>query len=54
MEWLNKYTPGFMCAGRKTHPFGNKTHTFCCGLTSILCITQTAEEKYLPRQLGQK
>ena len=23
MEWFNKYTPIFMCVGRKPHPFGN-------------------------------
>ena len=23
MEWFNKYAPGFMCDGRKPHPFGN-------------------------------
>ena len=23
MEWLNKYCPGFLCVGRKPHPFRN-------------------------------
>ena len=36
MEWFNKYTPQFMCVGRKTHPFGNERQTICCGLTCIL------------------
>ena len=40
MEWFNKYAPRFMCVGRKPHPFGNKRHTICCGLTYILWISQ--------------
>ena len=35
MEWFKNNAPGFMCVGRKTHPFINKRHTICCGLTSI-------------------
>ena len=26
MEWFNKWCPGFMCGGRKPHPFGNERH----------------------------
>ena len=26
MEWYNKYAPGFMCVGRKPHPFGNERY----------------------------
>ena len=26
MGWFNKYSPGFMCVGRKPHPFGNERH----------------------------
>ena len=36
MEWFNKWSPGFMCVGRKPQPFGNERHTICCALTSIL------------------
>ena len=36
MEWLNKYCPGFMCVGRKPHPFGNERHTINFAFTSIL------------------
>ena len=36
MEWLNKYCPGFMCVGRKPHPFGNECHTISFAFTSIL------------------
>ena len=36
MEWFNKWAPGFMCVGRKPHPFGNDWHILCCALTSIL------------------
>ena len=36
MECINKYCPGFMCSGRKPHPFGNERHTISCALTSIL------------------
>ena len=36
MEWFNKWALGFMCVIRKPHPFGNKRHTICCALTSIL------------------
>ena len=54
MEWFNKYAPGFMCVGRKHHPFGNEGHTICCGLTSILWRAQIVEGKDRPRTLGQK
>ena len=54
MEWFNKYAPEFMCVGRKPHPFINKRHNICCGLTSILCRAQIVEGKYHPQQLGQK
>ena len=36
MEWFNKYPPVFICVGRKPHPFGNESHTICCGLMYIL------------------
>ena len=36
MEWFNKWSPGFMCVGRKPHPFGNERHKIFCALTSIL------------------
>jgi hypothetical protein len=37
MEWLNQFTcPGFMCVGRKPHPFGNERHTICCALSTIM------------------
>ena len=54
MEWFDKYAPGFMCVGRKPFPFGNKRHTICCGLTSILWRAQIVEGKDRPRPLSQK
>ena len=53
IEWFNKYVPVFMCVGCKTHPFGNKRHTICCGLTSIFCRLQIVEGKYFNQKLGQ-
>ena len=40
MEWFKKYEPGFMCVGRKPHPFDNERHTICCGLPSMLWRAQ--------------
>lgn len=54
MEWFNKYAPGFMCVGRKPHPFGNERHTICCALSSILWRAQIVEGKDRPTQLGPK
>jgi hypothetical protein len=54
MEWFNKWAPGFMCVGRKPHPFGNERHTICCALTSILWRAQIVEGKDRPTQLGAK
>ena len=54
MEWFNNVFPGFMCVGRKNHPFGNERHTIYCGLTYILWEAQTVEGKYFPWPLGQK
>lgn len=54
MEWYNKYAPGFMCVGRKPHPFGNERHTICCGLTTILWRSQIVEGKDRPRQLPRR
>ena len=45
MEWFNKYTPIFMCVGRKPHPFGNEERTICCGLAYIF------ESSYSRRQI---
>ena len=54
MEWFNKWSPGFMCVGRKPHPFGNERHTICCALASILWRAQIVEGKYSPTELGKK
>ena len=54
MGWINKHAPGFMCVGRKPHHFGNDSHTICCGLTSILWISQIVEGNDLSQPLGQK
>ena len=54
MEWFEKYAPGFMCVGRKIHPFGNERHNICCGLTYILWRYQIVEGKYCPQPLGKK
>ena len=54
MELLNKWAPRFMCAGRKTNPFGNERHNICCALTSILWKEQIVEGKDRPTQLGKK
>jgi Transposase IS4 len=55
MEWLNQFTcPGFMCVGRKPHPFGNERHTICCALSTIMWHAEIVEGKDRPTQLGQK
>ena len=48
IEWLNNWATGFMCIGRKTHPFGNEHHTMCCALTSIQWRSQIVEGKDSP------
>ena len=52
MEWSNKWSPGFICVGRKPHPFGNERHTISCALTSILWRSQIVEGKDRPTELG--
>ena len=32
MEWYNKFDPGFMCIGKKTHHFGNDFYKIFCGI----------------------
>ena len=54
MEWFNKWSPGFMCVGRKPHPFGNERHAIYCALTSILWRAQIVEGKDRPTELGKK
>ena len=54
MEWFNKWATGFMCVGRKLHPFGNYRHTICCALTSILWRAQIVEGKERRTELGKK
>ena len=54
MECLNKYCPGFMCVGRKPHPFGNERHTISCALTSILFRALITEGKDQLKEIGQK
>ena len=54
MEWFNKCFPGFMCVGRKPHPFGNERHTISCALTSILWRAQIVKGKDRPTELGKK
>ena len=54
MELLNKYCTGFMCAGRKPHPFGNERHTISCALISILFRALIVKGKDRPKELGQK
>ena len=54
MEWLNKWSPGFMCVGRKLHPFGNERHKNCCALTSIMWRAQIVGSKDRPTELGKK
>ena len=54
IECFNKWDPGFMCVGRKPHPFGNERHTTCCSLTSILWRACIVEGKYRPTQLSPK
>ena len=52
MECFNKWDRGFMCVGRKPHPFGNDRHTICCALHFILCRVYIVEGKYRQTQLG--
>ena len=54
MEWFNKWATGFMCFGRKPHPFGIDQHTMCYSLTSILWKVHIMEGKYMTTQLGKK
>ena len=54
MEWFKKWSPGFMCVGRKLHPFGNEWHSICCAITSILWRAQIVEGKDRPTELGKK
>jgi Transposase IS4 len=55
MEWLNQFTcPGFMCVGRKPHPFGNERHTICCALSTIMWHAEIVEGKDRSSQMGQK
>ena len=55
MEWLSMFTcPGFMCVGRKPHPFGNERHTICCALSTIMWHAEIVEGKDRPSQLGPK
>mmetsp|Transcript_27068 Transcript_27068/g.62251 ORF Transcript_27068/g.62251 Transcript_27068/m.62251 type:complete len:105 (+) Transcript_27068:506-820(+) len=52
MIWTNKWTcPGWMFVLRKPNPFGNKWHTICCGLSSILFSVLLVEGKDKPRQM---
>ena len=53
IEWLNKYCPGFLCVGRKPHPFCNERHTISCALTSILFRALIVKGKDRPKELGQ-
>ena len=54
VEWINKYCTGFMCVGRKPHPFGNERHKISCALTSILFRYLIVKGKDRPKELGQK
>ena len=54
MEFFNKYAMGFICVGSKTRTLGGKTHTICCGLTSILFRAHIVEGKDRPWQCGPK
>ena len=55
MEWLNQFScPGFMCVGRKPHPFGNERHTICCALSTIMWHAEIVEGKDWPSQFGPK
>ena len=54
MEWYNKWSPGFICVGRKPYPFVNERHAICCALASILWRAQIMEGKERPTELGKK
>ena len=54
MGWYNKFDPGFMCVGWKPCPFGNESHTICCGLTSVLWRAHIVEGKDRPAQMSLK
>jgi hypothetical protein len=43
-----KNCPGFMCVGRKPHPFGNEYHTNCCAETKIMFFMEIVEGKVSP------
>ena len=51
--WTNAFTcPGFMMVPRKPHPFGNKYHTICCGLSGVLYQMELVEGKDAPPERG--
>ena len=54
MEWFKNWAPGFMCVGRKPHPFGNEQNYICCALTSIMWRAQIMEGKDRPTHIGPK
>ena len=42
--WINRFTcPGWMCVGRKPHPFGNERHTLACGKSTIMYRVELVE-----------
>ena len=54
MKWFNKWYPGFICVGRKPHPFGNGLHTIFCALASVWWRAHIVEGKDRPTELGNK
>ncbi len=53
--WHNQWTcPGWVFCPRKPHPFGNKYHTACCGMSGILFSVEMVEGKDHPQQIKEK
>ena len=42
--------PGWIFCPRKPHPFGNKYHSICCGLSGIMYAVELREGKDAPAQ----
>jgi hypothetical protein len=51
----NKWTClGWIFCPRKPHPFGNKYHTACCALSSIMFMIELVEGKDAPRHIAKQ
>jgi hypothetical protein len=53
--WHSRWTcPGWVFCPRKPHPFGNKYHTACCGLSGAMFSMEMVEGKDHPPQIKER